>query len=91
MNEEWKQLSQEEKQVYLSTAQTDRELNGELVEQAKALGVDEFLKEVRESRLKSDPEYAADEVLTILDNKRSWKKTWGRKQQKTTNKRLKLN
>lgn len=90
MNEEWRLLSQEQKDVYLISARTDRETNRELLEEAKTLGVDEFMKEVKESRLKADPEFAADQVLAILDNKRCWKKTWGRKQ-KPGDKRLKLN
>ncbi|CAG9317373.1 unnamed protein product [Blepharisma stoltei] len=54
------------------------------LEGSEEVGVDDFLSNIASERKKRvvDEEYQEDEVLSIVNHKNKWKKTWSKKQQR---------
>lgn len=81
MMDEWRNLTEEEKKPYISAYKEDRDIWVKNLDDVKAIGVDSYLQTIKEKRMQTDvdSEFIEDDVLTIVNHKRNWKKTWTKK------------
>ena len=73
MRSEWKLLTPEERLPYVNDPKQ--------VEEGHEIGVDDFITAVKRERRKEEvnPEFEEDDVLSIVNHKRKWKMTYGKK------------
>ncbi|CAG9328498.1 unnamed protein product [Blepharisma stoltei] len=81
MLDEWRNLSEDEKLPYLNAAKEERDDFNKKWREVEAVGVDSFMKTIKEKRQENeiDSEFQEDPILAIINHKRNWKKTWGKK------------
>jgi HMG-box domain len=79
--EEWSLMSIEDKAPYVELAKNQKLYFEAIKDEILEVGVDSFMKSIKEARRQKEikEEYKEDDVLSILNHKKRWKKTWTKK------------
>ena len=84
-NEEWNLMNDEEKKPFLELCKSEKSYFDSIKDQVFEVGIDSFMSEIKAARKQKNiqEEFREDDILSIINHKKKWKKTWSKKKKES--------